>query len=260
MGLGLGSTFKKLDIFLTPVPGFNLNGRNHLRTGIGGILSFLILYISVMFAAYKFAHLISRHNPQVNSYVNYNAFTFDDIFNAKDEGFKMAFALERHISGEIIDDSKEDMRYFKWFAQYNKYVDGERHMHEIPMKPCTQADYEEFYPVDPAFRHRIEHIKSFNAFMCLDTSEMDIELRGTEMSGMFNTLDVMVVPCAVKLTLIGGKEDRIPPECEMNREKSMSWFQNFNIVTYYNQGRFLQDLYNEDRITWKSYTTFSQMD
>ena len=171
--------------------------------------------------------------------MNHNAYTFEEIFNVKDEGFKMAFALERHISSEIIDDSKEDKRYFKWFAQYNEYKNGKKHRYEIPMKPCTESDYEEFYPVDPGSKNRIEHLKSQNALVCLDTSEMDVKFRGTEMSGMFNAIDVMVVPCAVKLTLIGGKEDRIPKECEMDRDKSINWFQNFNFVTYYNQGRFL---------------------
>ena len=47
---------------------------------------------------------MDKHNPQVVSYVNYNAYTFDDVFNMRDENFKMAFALELYLTGEVLDD------------------------------------------------------------------------------------------------------------------------------------------------------------
>ena len=56
------------------------------------------------FSVHKLVHLMDKHNPQVVSYVNYNAYTFDDVFNMRDENFKMAFALERYLTGEVLDD------------------------------------------------------------------------------------------------------------------------------------------------------------
>ena len=81
LGLGLGSTLKNLDMFHVPIPGFNFNGREYLRTGAGGIISFIICYVTMLFAALKLSHLISKHNPQINTFVNPNAYNYDDVFN-----------------------------------------------------------------------------------------------------------------------------------------------------------------------------------
>ena len=117
---------------------------------------------------------MDKHNPQVVSYVNYNAYTFDDVFNMRDENFKMAFALERYLTGEVLDDQ----RYFKWFAQYYKSEGGERTKSEIPMHTCTEDDYSQFYTVNIASKKRLENLKNQKAFMCLDLEQVDVEFTG----------------------------------------------------------------------------------
>ena len=82
---------------------------------------------------------------------------------------------------------------------------------------------------------------------------LDLSLRGREYTGTFNAIEVMIVPCATKLTLMGGKEDRIPEDCESDKQVTIDWLESFNIVTYYNQGLFNQGDYEEERISWNSY-------
>lgn len=63
LGYGLGTHLSKIDMFDTPIPGFNINGKGKLRTAAGGLISFVILYVSLMFASLKFMHLLQKHNP-----------------------------------------------------------------------------------------------------------------------------------------------------------------------------------------------------
>ena len=81
VGHGVSSMFQSMDMFMSPVPGFNINGRSHVKTMTGGITSFLIIYITFLYATLKFTHLISKHNPSVNSYLRQNALDYDDVFD-----------------------------------------------------------------------------------------------------------------------------------------------------------------------------------
>lgn len=49
------------------------------------------------------------------------------------------------------------------------------------------------------------------AFMCLDWSKID--LYGEDPADNTKTIDIMLLPCNMKLTLLGGTEDRIPEDC-----------------------------------------------
>ena len=125
----------------------------------------------------------------------------------------MAFAVERHRTGEPL----HDLRYFKWFAYYFVNIDGVKKRSEIPMRTCTDDDYEEYYPVEKSSKNRLDSLKAKKALICLDFDEnMKTEIKGAESQGEFAIIDVMIVPCAVKLTNWGGREDRIPENCEKN--------------------------------------------
>ena len=151
-------------MFHIQVPSFNINGRDYLRTGAGGIVSFFILYVTLLFALLKFTHLMSKHNPQVNAYVNPNAYTYEDVFDLKEERFKIAFGLEKHATGEPITD----LRYFKWAAMFYQMLGGEMTIQEIPMRTCTESDFAEFYPVDVTSESRLERLKDKQTLLCLD--------------------------------------------------------------------------------------------
>ena len=84
---------KDLDLFAIPLPGFNIKGKEAVSTYAGGMLSLAIMYISLMFAALKMVHLLSRHNPSVNTFVQKDAHGTDDVFRPAEEGFRIAFTL-----------------------------------------------------------------------------------------------------------------------------------------------------------------------
>ena len=79
----------------------------------------------------------------MNTYVETDYFTSDDVFVTAEENFRVAVTLEDCWTSEF----KNDPRYVKWFARYSTFENGKTINHEIPMNPCTEEDYEKFYPV-----------------------------------------------------------------------------------------------------------------
>ena len=51
--------------------------------------------------------------------------------------------------------------------------------------------------------------------MCLDWST--VQLKGTEFGSNYETVDIILLPCATRETALGGEEDRIPEDC--NRDQ-----------------------------------------
>ena len=49
--------------------------------------------------------------------------------------------------------------------------------------------------------------------LCLDWQEAQIELFGPESGGTYAEIDVMVVPCNLRLIHLGADDDRITDEC-----------------------------------------------
>ena len=50
--------------------------------------------------------------------------------------------------------------------------------------------------------------------MCMDWDA--IKLLGDPYKPSFKAMDIMFLPCSMRETLIGGKEDRIPDDCNYN--------------------------------------------
>ena len=83
---------KKLDLFGRPLPQANLGGMEQVQTHYGGCISLLFAFITFLFASLKLQHLLSKHNPQVNSFVEESAFDIDDKFSiASHSDFMIAF-------------------------------------------------------------------------------------------------------------------------------------------------------------------------
>ena len=83
------------------------------------MVTFAILFITMLFAATKLSNLLLRNNPEVNIYVEKDVFSNENRFEAKEHNFMMAFALSDYVTKEL----KNDNRYIKWFARYIEVID-----------------------------------------------------------------------------------------------------------------------------------------
>ena len=204
-----------LDMFKEPLPAFNIEGEGHIRTYCGGCVSLIIVYVLFLFAMLKLTHLMSRQNPQVNTYVEREAFDESDIWYVEDaQDFMIAFAVTHFITGEVKDDPK----YVKWFAEYVIQKDGVYTYDEIPMHVCTEEEFARFHKPNKASSGLVSRYKEAKGFMCMDMR--DLQLQGMDPADNTKTVDVMFLPCNMKETLLSDylKEDRIPEDCNYDRD------------------------------------------
>ena len=73
-----------LDMFGTPLPSFNIQGEDQVRTHCGGCVSLLIMYVTFLFATLKLQHLLSKHNPSVNDFVDTDAYDANFVWSGED--------------------------------------------------------------------------------------------------------------------------------------------------------------------------------
>ena len=64
---------------------------------------------------------------------------------------------------------------------------------------------------------------------------------GTEADANFRVVDIMMVPCGMRETTIGGDEDRVPQDCNYDREALTGYLSSIKMNMYYNQGQILVD-------------------
>ena len=89
------------------------------------------------------------------------------------------------------------------------------------MHTCTEEDYSKFYPVDQRSSAALNRIKKepHRSMLCLDWDNAGIDLYGTESSGIFSELDLVIMPCNAMITPYGASDDRISPECVRDLDK-----------------------------------------
>ena len=61
---------KKMDIFATRLPSFNMNGEEEVRTAAGGILSLAIYTLTFVFSLMKIQDLFLRKNPDITIFTD----------------------------------------------------------------------------------------------------------------------------------------------------------------------------------------------
>jgi len=226
---------KQLDLFEVPLPAFNLRGQESIRTSAGGIVSLVIMLVTFMFASIKMMHLLSRYNPNVSYFVMQDNFEPDYEFNFADENFMFAFALEEVFTDEL----KDDTRFVKYFVTYGTYAPDMPTVKELPIYPCREEDYAKFFPVEKKSAGRLEAIKTTpgRKLYCIDWEKVPDIFEGTERAGNYGVLDIeiMVLPCNMRLKHLGGVEDRIDQNCVADLNRQIEYLGPMNWIVYSNQ-------------------------
>ena len=133
------------------------------------------------------------------------------------EDFMIAFTLEDYNTLE----TKSDTRYVKFFAEYSNNTNGQRERFEVGLHPCTEKDYERFYPVETRSKSLLESYKEEpnRGLYCIDDDSIDLILFGSYTVKTFGALSFNALPCNHRLTHLGGKDDRIDPNCVADLQK-----------------------------------------
>ena len=72
--------------------------------------------------------------------------------------------------------------------------------------------------------------------MCLDWS--DVELVGQDPMVYRKNIDVMFLPCNQRESLLSSTEDKIPEDCNFERDELMQYLGPIQMLIYSNTGRF----------------------
>ena len=100
VNIGLPKMLLTIDMFRAPLPVFRLQGRESVRTHCGGCMTLLIMYVSFLFAIQKLQHLIAKHNPAINVFVEQAAFDERHVWRgSENDDFMMAFAVVDYVTG-----------------------------------------------------------------------------------------------------------------------------------------------------------------
>lgn len=106
------------------------------------------------------------------------------------------------------------------------------------MHKCTKEELDRFYEPTKASSGLVEHLKEAEAFMCLNWR--GVELAGEDPAINSQTIDIMLVPCNMRDTLLGDftKEDRIPENCNYDKDKLIEYLGPIQLLVYQNSGSF----------------------
>ena len=130
----MNKVIKNVDSFGKELPAFNLRGESRVNTLVGGIVTIVIMVLTLSYAVIKAIHLTSKHNPQINE--NQIAYYFEATHKVKPSeiNFRAAFSIESYYTRLPINDP----RYVKWIAKYITSVDGKHIQTILPFHKCTE--------------------------------------------------------------------------------------------------------------------------
>lgn len=77
------------------------------------MLSVAISIVVLLYAALRFTHLVDHFNPSISQILQQSYFTDEDVFNTREENFRIAFSLE----GYSDKKQKLDPKYVKSFVR-----------------------------------------------------------------------------------------------------------------------------------------------
>ena len=144
----------------------------------------------------------------------------------------IAVGLVHFLTGETLNDP----RYLKWINTYFSVEGGVYNSKQAHvMHPCTEEDYEKFFSPDMNAALTIEQLKKDGALFCLDVDHLKTQnIRGNMDVGDFTYVDLMVVPCHTRETVIGGTEDYIRDDCVRDQEAFYAYLDSMSTVIWYN--------------------------
>ena len=92
-----------------------------MKTQIGSFITLVVTTTIVMYALLKYLHLLTRHNPDVSYYYNWNEHENGEVVNLNDINFKIAVTIEDYNSPKTL---KNDPRYVKWMFRLHGKRNG----------------------------------------------------------------------------------------------------------------------------------------
>ena len=82
--------------------------------------------------------------------------------------------------------------------------------------------------------------------MCVDWNK--VKLQANEFASNYAVMDVMLVPCGVKVTFQGAKDDRISENCNFDQQKLIEYMNPSTMLIWRNIGRFKTEEFGAESV------------
>ena len=89
----LANSLRSIDNFGLPIPSFNLKGKTHITTWVGGLLTAMIKAITLAYATQKLYALYLGLDPTINENIQANYFGKETGFNLNKANKRFAIAI-----------------------------------------------------------------------------------------------------------------------------------------------------------------------
>ena len=134
----IGRVISGMDSFGMEVPSLNLKGETQVNTLIGGVVSALILMLTLAYAANTAIELVEPQNPTITEVTAKDHFDESELLDLRETNFKMAFSFYDIIGNKLLNDTS----YVQFFVHV-RTMTPEGKSYEILSKyhECTESDY-----------------------------------------------------------------------------------------------------------------------
>ena len=102
--------FHNLDNFGSPVPAFNVKGKSKVTTIIGGLLTAMILTLTLAYAVQKLFAVFERTDPTINENIEANYYSKENGLNINESKMHFAMSYYNYDSNGTLEP-KYDPRY-----------------------------------------------------------------------------------------------------------------------------------------------------
>ena len=95
-------TILGFDLFGSPIPSFNFEGRDKIGSVMGLCLTLVYLFVLISFTFFKTYRFYSGSNPNISASVTVNGWTKDDRIDLLEEKMMGAFAFSDFYKGHFV--------------------------------------------------------------------------------------------------------------------------------------------------------------
>ena len=152
--------------------------------------------------------------------------------------------------------NKINPKYTQMVTQWQNRIDGVRKNTVLKNHLCTEEDFAKFYPPSSTSSISIKNAIARGNLYCLDNPE-EVKQFGEE-NGDFGRFAALVLPC--NFGLEPGEVPADNPECTSTQAEQTEWMNQLNFIYMYNNERFDQNEFGEDRIRKESEMSNQQLD
>ena len=116
------NSYKSIDNFKTNINFTFDEGETEFKTVTGATMSLTMMIIILAFVVHNSIAMISRSNPTINTYVEYDYYNDNFIFNATDPKYNFAFAFgiagfQQENTEDFSDYGEIGVAYWNWTSK-----------------------------------------------------------------------------------------------------------------------------------------------